>query len=79
MYSVVGATTPGVDCGGVEVPVCAHFISKASWLTWTVSRHEWAMQGEFVTANDPTNATGCPGATPAKSTSWGNIKAQYKR
>lgn len=78
VYSVAGATTPGADCGGLEVPVCAHFISKA-WLDMDGIEHEWNMSGEYVTANDPTNASGCPGATPAKSTSWGYIKDQYKR
>ena len=77
-FSVVGPTTPGVDCGGVEQPVCAHFTSS-SWLTLDGVEIEWAKNSEFVTANDASNATRCPGATPAQTTSWGSIKAQYKR
>lgn len=78
-FSVVGATTPGADCGGLEQAVCAHFTS-ASWLNPADGvETEWAKNSEFVTANDATNETRCPGATPAKSASWGSVKAQYKR
>lgn len=77
-FSVVGATTPGVDCGGIEQAVCAHFTS-ASWLSLDGVETEWAKNSEFVTANDAANETRCPGATPAKSASWGSVKAQYKR
>lgn len=77
-FSVVGATTPGVDCGGVEQPVCAHFTS-ASWLSLDGVETEWVKNSEFVTVNDANNDTRCPGATPAKNTSWGSVKAQYKR
>jgi hypothetical protein len=77
-FSVVGPTTPGADCGGLEKPVCAHFTS-ASWLNIGGSvETEWAKNSEFVTANDPNNDTRCPGATPAQPTTWGSIKAQYK-
>lgn len=78
-FSVAGATTPGADCGGVEVPVCAHFTSTAWIELATGVEFEWAKNSEFVTANDPNNDTRCPGATPAANTSWGAIKAQYKR
>jgi hypothetical protein len=77
-YSVNGATTPGVDCGGLEVGVCIH-ITKTSWLTPGGVEFPWAIAGEYVTANDAANATGCPGATPADNRTWGSVKAQYKR
>lgn len=79
-FSVVGATTPGVDCGGVETAVCGHIIfNKASWLNMDGVEFPWAWQQEYVTANDPGNSTGCPGATPAAPTTWGAIKHTYKR
>jgi len=77
-FSVAGPTTPGVDCGGVEVGVCAH-LTRTSWLTLENVEVQWAWGQEFLTANDPANGTGCPGATPAASTTWGNIKHQYKK
>ena len=77
-FSVNGATTPGADCGGLEVAVCAH-LSRASWLSPGGVETPWAYGQEYVTANDPANSTGCPGATPAENTTWGSLKAQYKR
>ena len=53
--------------------------TSSSWLTLDGVEIEWAKNSEFVTANDASNATRCPGATPAQSASWGSIKAQYKR
>lgn len=79
-FSVAGPTTPGVDCGGLATSVCGHIIAdKASWLTLDGVEIPWAWQQEFVTANDPANSTGCPGATPAAPTTWGAIKHTYKR
>jgi hypothetical protein len=77
-FSTVGPSDPGQTCGGVEVPVCAHFTS-ASWLNFDGIETEWTRGQEFVTANDPNNVTRCPGATPAENKTWGSLKAQYKR
>jgi hypothetical protein len=77
-FSVIGATTPGADCGGVETPVCAH-LTKASWLTLDGVELQYPFASEFVTANDASNSTGCPGATPAAATSWGAVKGTYRR
>ena len=76
-FSVAGPTTPGVDCGGLDVTVCAHFLSTA-WLSLDGVETEWAKSPEFVTANDPSAGAGCF-PTPAENTTWGAIKAQYKR
>lgn len=79
-FSVVGATTPGVDCGGLEVPVCAHFLpNKVSWLNMDGIEFTYAYAQEYITANSPTNSVGCPGATPAASTTWGAVKGTYRR
>ena len=77
-YSVVGPTNPGVDCGDLEVPVCAH-LARCSWLMLDGTEMPYPFAKEYVTANDPANGTGCPGATPAAATTWGSIKHQYKR
>lgn len=76
-YAVAGPTTPGVDCGGVEVPMCAH-ITYATWLDLAGNEIPWTVAKEFVTANDPLNSSGCPGATPATSKTWGSLKSQYR-
>ena len=76
-FSVSGATTPGADCGGLEVPVCA-LLTSSAWLDLDGLEHEWSKNSEYATANDPNNDSRCPGATPATATSWGSIKAQYK-
>jgi hypothetical protein len=77
-FSVNGPTTPGADCGGLEVPVCA-LLTRASWLTPGGVEFQWTPGQEFVTSNDPSNSIGCPGATPAVDKTWGSLKAQYKR
>jgi hypothetical protein len=77
-FSVNGATTPGADCGGLEVAVCAH-LNKTSWLSPAGVETQWAFGQEYVTANDAQNTSGCPGATPTVDKTWGSLKAQYKR
>ena len=76
-FSVNGATTPGADCGGLEVPVCA-FLSVAKYNALAGGEIDWAKGQDFVTANDPNNTSGCSGQVPAKNTTWGSVKAQYK-
>ncbi len=78
LYSVNGATTPGADCGGLEVAVCAH-LTRASWLDLDGVEYQYPFASEYVTSNDPSNSTGCPGAPPAEAATWGSIKHQYKR
>lgn len=73
-FSTLGASDPGNTCGGLEIPMCA-FFGQASWLTLDGIEIQWAMSQEFVLANDP-NSLGC--FTPAKSTTWGSIKSQYR-
>jgi hypothetical protein len=77
-FSVVGPSDPGQTCGGLEVAVCAH-LTRTSWLSPSGVETPWAYGQEYVTANDPNNSSGCPGATPAVSKTWGEVKAQYKR
>ena len=79
-FSVAGATTPGVDCGGFETPMCIvlqqNAISTSSYVRaadnvevpFDFDANNW------VTVN---GYAGCP-ATPAKSTTWGSIKNVYR-
>ena len=77
-FSVEGATTPGADCGGLEVAVCGH-LRVAKWNRLEGGEVDWAWGREYVTSRDAANATGCPGATPVENKTWGSLKAQYKR
>ena len=77
-FSVNGAGTPGGTCGGLEIPVCAHF-RVAKFNLQGAGEIEWAFGQQYVTSNDATNSTGCPGATPAANRTWGSIKVLHKR
>lgn len=82
LFSVNGPTTPGADCGGLEVAVCAHFdqTRRTSWLRMSDGVEiPFVIDREYATSNDTNNAIGCPGATPVENKSWGQVKAQYKR
>ena len=76
-FAANGPQDPSVACGGFEVPMCAH-ITYATWLTLDGIETPWTVAKEFVTANDPLNTSGCPGATPATSKTWGQVKSQYR-
>ena len=76
-YATPGPTDPGVTCGGLETPMCAH-ITYATWLDLQGNEIPWTVADEYVTANDPLNSSGCPGATPATSKTWGSLKSQYR-
>jgi hypothetical protein len=78
-FSVNGPTTPGADCGGLEVAVCAHLRVAKYNSAEGQGEIPWAFGREYATSRDPNNSTGCPGATPATSATWGSIKAHYKR
>jgi len=79
-FSVAGATTPGVDCGGLQTPICImlqqNAISTSSYvrLADNVEVPFDFDANNWVTVN---GYAGCP-ATPAKSTTWGSIKNVYR-
>jgi hypothetical protein len=82
-YSVTGAGTPGVTCGGFEKDVTIDFDSGCigrfcgpdlpRWLDMDGNEHEFAVgQGSltFCGSCEP---------VPASATTWGSIKGQYRR
>lgn len=82
-FSVLGATTPGVDCGGLGSAICQASVTlnanqpPASYVTVPGVEVPFAFQNQFVTTNG--NIGGfCPGATPAAPRTWGSIKNQYR-
>lgn len=73
-FSVVGATTPGLTCGGVEQPICIATII-ATYLDAAGAEWNWGMGGNRgATVN---GSAGCP-QSPVKNTTWGAIKSQYR-
>ena len=73
-YSVNGSGTPGVTCGGLDVPICFATI-VATYLTMDGAEIDFDMTGSrLVTAN---GSAGCT-PTPAKNATWGAIKSQYR-
>ena len=79
-YASVGPSQPGLTCGGIESPACAHIVVGvgATWLDLNGVEHAWGAAQEYVTANDPTNSFHCPGATPTTPKTWGSLKSQYR-
>ena len=73
-FSVNGATTPGVDCGGLETSMC-FATANASYLTLDGQEIFFAQGGNRVVSAQ--GASGCT-PSPAKSSTWGAIKSQYR-
>jgi len=77
-FAVAGPGAPdGSTCGGVEVPVC-FALTQATWLDLTGAELPWNIAGGFITSNDPSNSSHCPGAVPAAPRTWGSVKSQYR-
>lgn len=82
-FATVAPTDPGNTCGGVGVPVCFAIAplgatAGPSWLDVNNNEIPWAVSSGFLTTNDPTDASHCPGVVPAAPTTWGHLKGQYR-
>jgi hypothetical protein len=84
-FSTAGPT-PGdlSSCGSFERGMCIFAVPyKCSWLD--LAGNEFAFRGvggtqtTQVVYNGGTPDPNCPGAIPARPSTWGSIKAQYKR
>ena len=84
-FSVPGSASEAGTCGGLEARMCFTAIpGRTSWLD--LQDQEWIFNGvgqsgvgevPFISVNDPHGA--CNSVIPAQATTWGSIKAQYKR
>ena len=76
-YSVVGAGDPPNTCGGLETPMCFS-LYEARVVDDTGLEYQFARDPYFptLTFNDD-SAVSC-GAVPARATTWGQVKAQYR-
>jgi hypothetical protein len=77
-FSMAGASVPVERCGGVEESVC-FLVRQAEWLTTDLVETPWALEQEFVSANDPSFVSCLGGQVPARGSTWGALKAQYRR
>jgi hypothetical protein len=63
-------------CTGCNTPVCAVYneeaLSRLDGTSYKVTNFD------YLTFNDATGASGCPGATPAAKKTWGPVKALYR-
>jgi hypothetical protein len=72
-----GPQDPAVACGNLQVPVC-FALTGASWLDLSGVETPWSIGSGYLTTNDSGNAQHCPGTVPARSTTWGAVKGQYR-
>ena len=75
--SATGLQDPAVACGGAERGLC--FVVEDARLLW-VDRTltvPWLENG-YLAWQDPNNLTNCPAATPARASTWGQIKSLYR-
>jgi len=79
--SVAGATTPGVDCGGWETPMCFRII-RAIYLDLNGTELPFgrnvAPGAPLIVTFNGLNPPGNCGGVPAHPTTWGAIKHQYR-
>ena len=75
MSSSVAGPDP-LACGNADVAVC-HHITRHGFLDANNIVVNWPVGNEFVLWNDAQNSSQCPGATPTKPATWGQIKANY--
>jgi len=81
-FATIAPTDPGNTCGGVGTPVCFAIAPLGvtqgpSWVDLTNTEIPWAVSSGFLTTNDPSDASRCPGVVPAAPTTWGRLKTQY--
>jgi hypothetical protein len=73
-YSVNGPTTPGVDCGGLDEPLCFTLVT-GQYVNFEGSTIPFGFSGvRSLTVGPP---SGCPD-TPTRNSTWGQIKSQYR-
>jgi len=86
-FSVVGATTPGADCGGFETAMCLALLTgprvggegTTSYLRLADGVEVPFDPGQtWLSTHGATASCDQPGSVPAKDATWGQIKSQYR-
>jgi hypothetical protein len=62
---------------GCNTPVCCVYVEEQLALL-AGGGVVITQNPDYVTFNDAGNASGCPGATPTKNKTWGQVKALYR-
>lgn len=75
-YSVAGATNPGTDCGGVEVPMCIGPTFSLLLTLRGVAAQFGTQAGDtpYITWNTPPTCDG----VPSVPSTWGKVKGLYR-
>ncbi|HEV8479256.1 MAG TPA: hypothetical protein VGR66_00555 [Candidatus Eisenbacteria bacterium] len=85
-FSVTGPSTPGVNCGGGELPLCIAMTDPTMPNYSDVASGVLALTGiqepfTFATATDGyitwNGGLNCPGAVPTVPATWGRLKGMY--
>jgi hypothetical protein len=77
-FGVPGPSDPVAGtCGGVLAPVCLA-IYQTDFIDTSGNQVDYVRGQDYLTVNDPNNGSHCPGATPAVSKTWGQLKNQYR-
>jgi len=87
-FSVVGAGSPGLTCGGAETPVCiamtdptmpgySGFMSGVLALTGIEEPFTFANPTDGYVTWNGTPGLNCPGVVPTEPSTWGKVKALY--
>lgn len=78
--SVVGPTTPGTDCGGFETPVVIQALFDDPKVVGAQSTSYIRFSDNVEYLFDPGNTTlTWNGAVPTANSTWGQVKAAYRR
>ena len=74
-FGVVGPSGPDA-CGGLETPLCIQLVDTR--YSTGAAEVAWARANACVSVNDPNRTSGCDDPTPARATTWGAIRGQYR-
>jgi hypothetical protein len=73
-FSVAGPGTPGSTCGGYETPICFK-LSVSTWADINLVLNSFDRGNSVLTFN---GGAACAGV-PARASTWGSIKGQYRQ
>ena len=77
--AVQGKSEPGVNCGGLDTPMTLRVMPNyATWLTLSGEGPADGYPFEYGNVELTIDGNAAGGAVPATSTTWGQIKGQYR-
>jgi hypothetical protein len=76
-WSVEGTGTPGLTCGGLETPICFKLLN-AVFLDMNGNEIPFDRTGPTTITMNDAQSTSCAAFVPARPTTWGRLKRQYR-